>query len=494
MMPDRKRHPQTMLVYVHVRRDLAEAGAPLAGILEDVNQKIRARGGLILADRQILTFPIREEWDVDTHFSDELTTPFEHALRAWDAQQREYFFRLLGVSDPVQYAELSGPYDRFCIGARVPQPYLRDEERALALVHATRDDRHYYCPCHTAEVVYTSAHRLVCMGCGQMHCVLAEPLKASFGRGLSSPEWDAAFDSDGELVADIQIPTVEYQDIYATPKIWETDAWDGASGEIEFLQRGDPEEVARYRASLPTAEDFTEAGWSLVPMPPPPVTQLAEGYFGVEIEENAAAALNAGASAYAKSRTDTEALRQAVLSTFQAIELLLKIRLDTLDPARGADRLDNPSVLKALAAHGVTLNDDTEVMIAALRKLRNKFQHSGVRYGYRGTRSFLARALVFLDAFAGAEFGWWVGDVAEQPGWDAMLGLEPVQERAVAESQRRVAMAVADGAEIEACPHCARQTVVRKRPNAGFCLYCRRIPIVKGGALRPAVGDFDGLS
>jgi hypothetical protein len=106
-----------------------------------------------------------------TYFSDDLTAPFEHPLLAWDTPQRDYFSRLLGVRDPFQYAEVPGPYDRFCVGAWVPQAYLSRDERVLALVHGTRDNCCHCCPCHSAEVVYTSAQRLVCMRCGKMHCV-----------------------------------------------------------------------------------------------------------------------------------------------------------------------------------------------------------------------------------------------------------------------------------------------------------------------------------
>src|SRR4051794_37672662 len=51
-------------------------------------------------------------------------------------------------------------------------------EGILALVEAERDDRYLQCPCYVTQVVYTSRHRLVCMGCGHLHCVLEGPVAA----------------------------------------------------------------------------------------------------------------------------------------------------------------------------------------------------------------------------------------------------------------------------------------------------------------------------
>jgi hypothetical protein len=221
--------------------------------------------------------------------------------------------------------------------------------------------------------------------------------------------------------------------------------WEAASAEIEFFARGDPAEIARYRASRGTIEDLMDAGFMPMPEPAPPAAQLEDAHYGVDIAQNAAAALNAGAAAYAISRTEPEALRPAVLNLFQAVELLLKICLDDRDPACGAIRMDNPSVLKALAGMGVSFDNNGMATIIALRRLRNKLQHDGARYGYRDTRALLSRALVLLDDFTGSQLGWWIGDIAEQPAWDAMLALQPMRERAQIEAQKRIDRAVADG-------------------------------------------------
>lgn len=56
--------PTVSAIYVHVRRDLADTGAPLDVILDDINTRIRSRRGIILADRQILHGPVGEGWGI----------------------------------------------------------------------------------------------------------------------------------------------------------------------------------------------------------------------------------------------------------------------------------------------------------------------------------------------------------------------------------------------------------------------------------------------
>ncbi len=175
---ERCRPPQTMIAYVHVRRELVDRGAGIQAMLDDINARITGRGGIVLASRQILTSPNSGGVGHRNIFQRVPKSSDRAPGASLGERQRNYFSALLGMSDPFQYAEEREPYQDFCIGTRAPMAYLRPGERALALVDATRDERYFYCPCHYAEVVYTSAHRLVCMSCGQMHCVLAAPLRA----------------------------------------------------------------------------------------------------------------------------------------------------------------------------------------------------------------------------------------------------------------------------------------------------------------------------
>jgi hypothetical protein len=469
--------------YVHVRRTLADAGEPLDVIVEDVNRHIRGSGGLILADGQILHGPIPPEWILGSYFSEDTTTPYEHPEREWGHEQQAYFSKLWGLDTPYQYSREAAAYDRYCLVVRARHPFLNPSERALALIEAKRDETRYDCICHSGEVVYTSEHRLICMECGKLHCVLAAPLAHDFGKGFSEDQWHDLFDADGVLINDdVHIPTVDYQDVFAARRIWQTDIWEDRSSFIEFIARGDPEEVARWQAGNVGPEAFLEAGWSHAQTTPPlPADQLAPDNFGVDIAQNAARAFNLAADAFGRSRTDGDALRDAVLNLFHAIELILKMRLQMIHGTSSPIRLNNPQVLEALVEAGVRLNENERMTITTLRQIRNLLQHDAVRYGYREARGLLVRAFTLLDSFISAELGGWIGDIAEQPGWDALLAVEAIRVRAEREAEQRVAQATSDPTwRAEPCPTCRRTTVVREGGNAGFCLYCRRIPVVGG--------------
>jgi hypothetical protein len=475
-MPERS--PQTMLAFVHIRRELAEKDELLGVILDDINQRIVRHGGIILASRQIITTAISKDWELETYFCDDNVSPFEHPIRTWGDAQRDYFSKLLGVSNPFQYASEASAYGTFCVSLRVPQAFLQPGERAVALVDATKDRRHYCCVCHYSEVVYTSAHRLVCMRCGQMHCVLAEPLSGVPSEGVTNEEWEASFDDEGELIdGTLNIPFVEYQDIFAARKLWETDAWEETSAEIEFLSRGDPEEVRRYLASQPTEEDLIAAGWCPMPEPPTLARQLRPDSFGPNAGENAGMAVDTGLVAYARSRTDGNQLKPAVLNLFQAIELVLKIKLDEVDPEASAFDLDNPTVLKQLGKHGVPIDTSAQEMIGALRRLRNQLQHEGASYGYRDTRQLLAQAIAFVDAFSLDHLEWWIGTPVCKAGWDAALLLPSVKANAL-RYVGRLLKSVPENEHyaIERCHTCKQDAVVREFGHLASCLYCKALP------------------
>jgi hypothetical protein len=479
ILPKKPRKAPARIFYVHVQNDLARAGAPTEILLADLNALVEARGGIVLADGQLLAQRLEPDCVLDRFFDDENTSDWHHPMRPWGPEQAAYFGGLLGAASAFQYGERPEEYGRYCLGLRVPGPYLSTNERILGLIDAGRDDRSFYCPCHYAEVVYTTAHRLVCMMCGQMHCVLSGHLSGVRGNGWSWQEWDAAFDADGVLLSDeLEIPFIEYQEVFGAEKLWETDAWHNASGDIEFLERGDPEDVERWRRGQPTAEDFLEAGWSQLPLALAPARQIEPEGIGLSPVDNAIAAVNGGAKSYGASDTDAAPLREAVLSTFQAAELLLRMRLDMLGTGQSVQRLPVPAVVTALESAGIYLTPDEHKTLEAMRLLRNQLQHSGARYGFRATRSLLERAFLFIDRFTSEEFDWWLGEVVEQPAWDALLRIEPIRRRAMLQADAIVAVAITDRLNsLESCPHCGHCTVVREQSRAGFCVYCRRIPV-----------------
>lgn len=473
--------PQTTLSYIHVRRDLVEAGAALQTIIDDINRIVRERGAIVLASGQILRVPLLPIWDLDTHFDDYSSSPDVHEHREWTTPQRKYFGSLWGVTNPFQYSEKPLAYDQYAINVRVHAPYLTEGERILALVDADRDGMRFYCPCHSADVVYTSAHRLVCMGCGQLHCVLADSIQKSFGRGVSAADWDAFFDEEGELIdEDATLHIVDFQELESASKIWTTDAWAEASRKIEFFARASVEERERYKGSVVTPDMLIAAGFTHVSLPPPPALQFGEMEYAVDLGTNAAAAVSAGATAYARSKADPGQLRDAVLHLFQAIELLLKIRLDGVTPGKLDRHPNNPSVLRALEAQGVKLTNAENETVRSLRQLRNKLQHGEARLSYRRTRVLLRRSLVFIDRFVLDELEWWLGDVVSQPAWDALLAIEPVRQNAVRVADESVSRAIATPDYIvEACTRCERNSLIGTPNDGSRCVYCGHRPTVE---------------
>ncbi len=467
-----------MLVYIHVKRELVEAAAPLATIVGDVNRIVGERQAVVLADGQFLRSPVSLDWNVDTYFTEDSTTPFDHPLREWGEAQRTYFINLWGIAQPYQYGEDPEPYDRFCIGAWVPGPYLESGEHILGLLHADQDKRYLYCTCHSAEIVYTSRHRVLCASCGCLHCVLSKPLGRKFERQYSESEWRASVDDEGEVIDDsFSIDIVDYREIKEGGLIWETDAWSEATGLIEFYATASPEEIEKYEAGLATVEDFVEAGFSRAPTVPPLVAQLSTAGVQIDIAENAAAALKMGVGGFADSRTDPSTLRNAVLNIFQALELILKIRLAELDPARDPRKLNISSVLKALGTNNVSVSPEDAEAIDKLRKLRNRLQHDGVALSYSGVRGLLRRVLCFLDNFTLEQLGWWIGEIVERSGWAAMLQLESVRSNAQHQAKLRTESARAvPGAEITRCTNCSSETFVRMPGMLPECFYCRFQP------------------
>lgn len=466
--------PQSTLIYAHVRRDLVEAGASLEALLKDLNAKVRQNGGIVLSSGQILRRPIELSWDVDTYLDDWTSAPCDHPDVEWGDRQSQYFDRLWGISQPFQYSSEREAYDQFCISARDPSPYLVPGELILALIQTVNERRCVDCECHHTQAVYTSRHRVLCMGCGQLYRVLAEPLEQSFDRGITNEQWEAAFDDHGELIDDsLEIPVIDYRLIRESAHIWTTDAWQAATGLIEFYATGDEEEIRRYEATLPRPEDFLAAGWQEIPMPPSAAAQLADDGVDVDLWKNAEVATKTAARAYAQSRTNADALRDAVLSGFQAIELVLKLRLEPINPAWL--RENNPSILRRLVDNGIPISAEEADAINELRRLRNKLQHAGASIGYRDTRRLLRTAFIFLDRFLIEELDLWLNHACDPDGWRALLQIPPIAANAEKLSSHLASQAKDDRtvSSITICNCCGRERMVWFDFGFRNCLYCR---------------------
>lgn len=466
--------PQSTVFYAHVHRDLVAANASIQTLAEDVNAKIRQHGGIILANRQFLCRPIEMDWRLEAYLDDDTTTPFEHPVLEWGDAQRKYFGDLWGTSEPYQYSAEADQYDRYCIAGRYPTPYLAPGEVVHTLVEAVDERKWIECECHRTQLVYTSRHRLVCMGCGDLYRVLAEPLPETFEAAITNEQWESAFDEHGELIDDdLEVPILNYRKVKQAPYIWTTDAWDQATWLLEFYAEGNEEEIKRYEAGQPTIDDFLAAGWREVPMPPSASSQL--GGTGVEIDlwKNAERAVRSAASAFALSRTKPEALREAVLHAFQAIELTLKMRLEQFGP--DGSKGNNPTVLRLLAENGVAITVHESAVISDLRGMRNKLQHAGAMIAYRDTRRLLRAAFTFLDRFTIDELDLWLNHACDPEGWRALLQIRSIAANAERKSEALVAEAHTDPTveAVTTCAACGRERMVSF--NFGFrnCVYCR---------------------
>lgn len=464
---------QSTLIYVNVRRDLVVAGASTEELLADVNAKVAAYGGVILANRQFLRRPVEADWFVHAHLDDYNSAPLDHPEIDWSEPQRRYFGALWNLTAPYSYARDGQLYDQFHISARDPSPYLVEGEVICAVIEAVKERRPLDCACHHTQVVYTSRHRLLCMGCGQLYRVLAEPLKRSFAQGITNERWEAAFDDDGELIDDdMHVPIIDFREVEKAPYIWTTDAWEEATWLVHLYAKGNEEEIRQFEASQPTAEDMIAAGFVEIFAPPSVSAQLVDDGIAVDLWSNSGAAVKAAARTYSRSRTEPDVLRDAVLNGFQAIELLLKVRLERIDPA--ALKENNPTILRQLIDNGVSINADEVSTIEALRKLRNKLQHAGASFGYRDTRRLLRAALTFLDKFAIEELDLWISHVCDREGWRSLLQITSVASNAERISTYLIANVANEPTitSVVQCKACGRERMVVFDSGFRNCMYC----------------------
>ncbi len=470
---------ESVLAYVYVHRELVETKASLAQIIADINGKIDQHGGIVLSSRQFLRRPLQPEWCVQEHFDEWSAVPIKHPAYVWGDEQRTYFDRLWGLREPFHYQE-GDCYDEFAISTYVPTPLLEPEERICALIETSGDDVRLECPCHWTQIVYTTSQRVLCMGCGQLLCVLAKPLNGPFQNKISSTAWIQAFDADGELIDDgITIDLVGYREVEAAAKLWQTDVWDEVASRIHFYATASRAEIDRFhRTCFASPSDLMAAGFSERLAPPSLGDQLGLRDLELDLASNAALSLNTAACAYDKGKGDPDALRDAVLSTFHSAELLLKLRLVREDNAALKKNPNNPSVLKLLTEAGVAFRVDETATLTALRQLRNKLQHSGATISYRSTRTLLRKSFIMLDRFAAEELGVWIGSVCDSVGWLSLLSINRIRTRALEVLQRFVAECRAKGESVEVCGTCGEEGLIDTFEGP-LCFYCRDRPAPK---------------
>jgi hypothetical protein len=213
------------------------------------------------------------------------------------------------------------------------------------------------------------------------------------------------------------------------------------------------------------------------------LTNLMDDSIDVDLLENAAHAMREGVSSFLAARQSSTALLSAIPALFRAIELLLKAKLQELDPRSLADEPNNPTVLKRLAASGIAISPSERDGINRLRRLRNALQHGTAKFNHRTGLSTCRAAIIFLDRFARAEHGLWLGNAIPPEEWYELLAIPELSSTADEVTEELlIEVRAQPSAEISSCPRCNKTTLVRPYSGGGAsCIYCGHIPVVKDG-------------
>ena len=498
----------------YVRAD----GVDVRGFIADANAKI-AKRGFVLYDGQVLTKPITdvavpEGFIVPTFrlldsllaeglfagtsgatFADPIKvgehteiifeyheddSPFTvSSLRDWGRAQQQ-FFRL---ERPYQMAEDPLDYTWCHLTTRVVGPYLNHDERIAALLHGEADEYTFYCPCHSAEVVYTTLGRLICMSCGATHLVLREPLKLEPKRLLTPGEWLEYFGESGPgCDQEVELTMLDFRAVEHAETIWTTDQWNDAKHRFVFFSRSSPEEIkAATRNTEMDASALLEAGWNPIELPSTPAHQLAETSVDIDLVQNAAHALDDGVDDFLSARSNAQRLVNGIPHLFRTVELLLKTRLAEHDSSALSDHPNNPTVLKRLVAAGVSFDMHEHETIKRLRGLRNQLQHGAAKFNHRTGLAVSRATLIFIDRFAHDELDLWIADAINPTKWIRLLQIEELAataRRVVAE--RLVKAKTSPGADVLWCPTCGEQAMLRPHPGTGaYCLFCHHVSPVR---------------
>jgi hypothetical protein len=408
------RAPFTKLVSFWVpSRFVSGSGIDIEPFVTDLNEKITARGA-IMSDGQVITTPLSFD-DIDPIFEElslgEVKEP--PPRRAWGAEERALF----GLEAPYQMVDEQDTFTWSSVITSVADAYLTNGELIAGLLHGVSDDHYFTCPCHFAQVVYTTRGRLVCMSCGALHAIPAEPLPDPTEGLLTAEAFADLFDEEGPRRHEqVDLPLVDFCRIENAKLAWRTSWFEEATEQFVFLARSPPEVVAEtIRGTEMDPTMFMEAGFTEIRLAPPPAAEVNAGQIDFALTENAAYAFEAGVRAYRRSYKEREELLTAVPQLSRTIELLLKARLQLEDQTQLADKPNNPTVITRLAERGVVLSDADGETVTALRRLRNMMQHGSTRVSGRQALGLCRAAIVFVNWFADAELELWTADALR--GW-----------------------------------------------------------------------------
>lgn len=444
-------------------------------VAEFVNKKIEKHGAFILSDKQILTSYIGAN-DIVDEFLDYDFEPIKYDENEWTNKHKEYF----NISKPYQLAFDNSKYGHHNVMVDIQEDYLDFDEHIIAVLHAGKDGRYFYCEnCHEAQVVYTSNQRFICMSCGCLHCILEKPLIYKYDMKMTADEWFDYFGFNATMPDDeVQIFLVDFQEVENASKLWVTEQWELSVRELIFFSRSTPEEFEKYRGSIITEGQLEALGFSRVQTPVPPASQSNNIEYEINIVRNAATSIIEGTRAYLNGRNNVDELKYAILNLLHAIELLLKIKLDYIDQSDLDIKSNIPQVVKKLLEHGIEIKPDEIEVINRLRKQRNNIQHGESRFTYRPILSLLRHSLIFIDRFSFEELDLWLGDLFENQTWVELLQINEIYDTAEVAVSKILKNIDAKNVIIDKCAKCGKDTLLHTRYDGTICIFCRYKPML----------------
>lgn len=457
-------------------RFVDSTGVDVAGLVADVNEKIRSRG-FVLQTGQVLTLPIDDSPNVDFSPPGKRHNDDVVVQRPWGVAQRSHF----GLDNPYQMADEGEPFTWSYIWTENCEPYLAPDELIIGVLHGVREECYFYCFCHRAEVVYTTRNRLICMGCGNLHAVFARPLELEPSVRLTGGEWFDVFDSDGcRRDEEISLSLIDVCDVERAAMIWVTMEWQQSMREYTLYARSTPEECER--AVRGTERDpmlLSEAGFMPLRQARPPAFEVQDASLDIDLVKGAEVALHSGVSCFIASTVEPNMLVLAIPHLDRAIELLLKARLELADPQQSSKRLNTRRARKRLNEIGVEFSPVDAQTITDLRLCANNLKHHTAQFNNRAGLNLCKQAVVFIDRFVSDELGLWVGDAVAVDEWQQLLEIPQLAQTAGRVVEARLDNYRRDPeAQISMCSECGREALLRKHADTGsMCLYCRQMPV-----------------
>lgn len=178
--------------------------------------------------------------------------------------------------------------------------------------------------------------------------------------------------------------------------------------------------------------------------------------------------------------SDASRLKQAILSTAHAVELILKERLSHTNPSLIWEDVDkypridartvgvDRAVSRLRKISGVSISPEDEQLITSLRNTRNAIEHFEWQTSHSEAKLIIGNAISFCLTFAqehlGRDFAY---SFKRDDTW--MQLISELTEFSRSHGQRIQAKIQAQGVSVERCSYCSNQTVPIQ---GGACEVC----------------------